>query len=146
MNGVNKVILVGTLTRDPETTYTGSGMAVCKLSVVTNKKYKSRQTNEMVEEAEFHRCTLFGKVGEIAQEYLHKGSQCYLEGELKTNKWQDKDGNDRYTTEVICNQLQMLGGKRDAEQPKDHVPPETGNSSAGGKTDEFFDDASSIPF
>ena len=135
MNGVNKVILVGTLARDPETTYTGSGMAVCKLSVVTNKKYKSRQTGEMVEEAEFHRCTLFGKVGEIAQEYLHKGSQCYLEGELKTNSW-EKDGIKRYTTEVICNQLQMLGGKR--EQPKDHV--ETGNSSAG---DGGFD---SIPF
>lgn len=115
--GVNKVILVGTLGKDPETRYMPSGGAVTGFSVATNESWKDKQTGEKQERTEWHNITIFGKLAEIAGEYLKKGSQVYLEGSLRTEKWQDKQGQDRYTTKIIANEMQMLGGRNDAGNP-----------------------------
>ena len=109
--GINKVILVGNLGDDPETRYSPSGTAVTKIRVATNESWKDKQTGEQQERTEWHRVTFFGRLGEIAAEYLRKGSQVYVEGSLRTNKWQGQDGQDRYTTEVIASEMQMLGGR-----------------------------------
>ena len=109
--GVNKAIIVGTLGQDPEVRYTASGSAVANLSVATNESWKDRQTGEMQERTEWHRIVLFGKLAEIAQQYLKKGSQAYFEGRIQTRKWQDQSGNDRYSTEIVANEMQMLGGR-----------------------------------
>ena len=105
---VNKVILNGNIGNDPDTKYTQSGMAVTTLSLATTSVRKDRDGNTQ-ERTEWHRVKLFGKLGEIAAEYLRKGSQVYIEGRLRTRKWQDKQGNDRYTTEIVGNEMQMLG-------------------------------------
>ncbi len=125
MRGVNKVILVGTLGRDPEIKHTQAGNTIASLSVATSERWKGKD-GQMQEETEWHRVVMFGKVAEIAGEYLSKGSQVYLEGKNKTRKWQDQSGNDRYTTEVVCRELQMLGGKRDdspREAPRQQQAP-----------------------
>jgi len=109
--GVNKVILVGNLGADPETKYMPSGDCVCNLSVATTESWKDKSSGEKVERTEWHRVVMFRRLAEIAGEYLRKGSQVYLEGKLKTRKWQDKNGNDRYTTEIEANEMQMLGGR-----------------------------------
>ncbi len=109
--GINKVILVGNLGDDPETRYSPSGTALTKIRVATNETWKDKQTGEQKERTEWHRVTFFGRLGEIAAEYLRKGSQVYVEGSLRTNKWQGQDGQDRYTTEVIADEMQMLGGR-----------------------------------
>ncbi len=109
--GINKVILVGNLGDDPDTRYSPSGTAVTKIRVATNETWKDKQTGEQKDRTEWHRVTLFGRLGEIAAEYLRKGSQVYLEGSLRTSKWQGQDGQDRYTTEVIASEMQMLGGR-----------------------------------
>lgn len=109
--GVNKVIIVGNLGQDPETRYMPSGGAVTNLTVATNRKWKDKQTGEQKEETEWHKVAAFGKLAEIMAEYLRKGSQVYIEGRLRTRKWQGKDGNDRYTTEIIADEMQMLGGR-----------------------------------
>lgn len=109
--GVNKAIIVGTLGQDPEVRYTANGSAVANISVATNENWKDRQTGEMQERTEWHRIVLFGKLAEIAQQYLKKGSQAYFEGRIQTRKWQDQSGNDRYSTEIVANEMQMLGGR-----------------------------------
>jgi len=109
--GVNKVILVGNLGNDPETRYMPSGDAVTNISVATTESWKDKQTGEQKEKTEWHRVVMFRRLGEIAAEYLRKGSQVYIEGKLRTNKWKDRDGNDRYTTEIIADEMQMLGGR-----------------------------------
>ena len=111
MSGVNKVIIVGNLGADPEVKYMPSGDAVCNLSVATTESWKDKQTGEKVEHTEWHRVVMFRRLAEIAGEYLRKGSQVYIEGKLKTRKWQDSNGNDRYTTEIEAREMQMLGGK-----------------------------------
>ena len=111
--GVNKVILIGTLGNDPEVKYTADGKPVANMSVATNESWVDKSTGEKKEKAEWHRIVAFGKLAEIIGEYLRKGSQVYLEGKLETNKWQDKEGNDRYTTQIIINQMNMLGGAGD---------------------------------
>ncbi|MDX1610636.1 MAG: single-stranded DNA-binding protein [Halofilum sp. (in: g-proteobacteria)] len=108
--GINKVILVGNLGADPETRYTPSGTAVANLRVATTKAWKDRNSGEQQERTEWHRVVMFNRLAEIAGEYLKKGRQVYIEGELRTNKWQDQQGNDRYTTEIVANEMQMLGG------------------------------------
>lgn len=108
--GVNKVILVGTLGADPETRYTTSGSPVCTLRLATNEAWKDRVTGELQERTEWHRVTLFGRTAEIASEYLRKGKQVYIEGKLRTEKYNDKDGVERYSTAVIGDELQLLGG------------------------------------
>jgi single-strand DNA-binding protein len=109
--GINKVIIVGNVGGDPETRYMPSGSAVTNLTVATNESWKDKQTGEQKERTEWHRVAMFNRLAEIAAEYLRKGSQVYIEGKLRTRKWQDKSGNDRYTTEIIADEMQMLGGR-----------------------------------
>ncbi|MDJ0906846.1 MAG: single-stranded DNA-binding protein [Woeseiaceae bacterium] len=144
--GINKVILVGNLGADPETRYMPSGSAVTNLSVATSESWKDKQTGEQKERTEWHKVAMFNRLAEIAAEYLRKGSQVYIEGKLRTRKWQDRDGNDRWTTEVIADEMQMLGGRgggggsapmssgQGSGPPS--APPQTG-------PDDFDDD---IPF
>ncbi|MGB5511468.1 MAG: single-stranded DNA-binding protein [Woeseiaceae bacterium] len=109
--GVNKVIIVGNLGQDPETRYMPSGAAVTNFTVATNESWKDKQTGEQKDRTEWHRVAMFNRLAEIAAEYLRKGSQVYIEGKLRTRKWQGQDGNDRYTTEIIADEMQMLGGR-----------------------------------
>jgi single-strand DNA-binding protein len=109
--GINKVILIGNLGADPETRAMPSGTTVANLRVATSENGRDKQSGEQQERTEWHRVALFGRLAEVAGEYLKKGSQVYIEGSLRTRKWQDKQGNDRYSTEIIGNELQMLGGR-----------------------------------
>ncbi|NNF61772.1 MAG: single-stranded DNA-binding protein [Gammaproteobacteria bacterium] len=109
--GINKVILVGNLGADPETRYSPNGSAVTRISVATSEQWRDKDSGEQKERTEWHKVVFFSRLAEIAGEYLRKGSQVYVEGNLRTNKWQDRDGNDRYTTEVIAREMQMLGGR-----------------------------------
>jgi single-strand DNA-binding protein len=109
--GINKVILIGNLGADPETRAMPSGTTVANLRVATSESWRDKQTGEQQERTEWHRVALFGRLAEVAGEYLRKGSQVYIEGSLRTRKWQDKQGNERYSTEIIGNDLQMLGGR-----------------------------------
>jgi single-strand DNA-binding protein len=120
--GVNKVILIGNLGADPETRAMPSGMTVANLRVATSEQWKDKQSGESKERTEWHTVALFGRLGEIAAEYLKKGSKVYLEGSLRTRKWQDKEGNDRYTTEVIATEMQMLDGRQGGEQQPEERP------------------------
>lgn len=117
--GVNKAILIGNLGQAPEVRYTPNGNPVCNMSVATDESYKDNQTGQVVPVTEWHRVTIFGKLAEVAGQYLRKGSKVYIEGKLKTRKWQAQDGSDRYTTEIVVDingQLQMLDGKPDGNQ------------------------------
>ena len=107
--GINKAVIVGTLGRDPEIRYSSNGNAVVNISVATNESWKDRETGEPQERTEWHRIVIFGKLGEIASQYLKKGERAYFEGRIKTSKWQDQSGNDRYTTEIVASEMQMLG-------------------------------------
>ena len=109
--GVNKAIIVGTLGQDPEIRYTANGGAVANISVATNETWRDKATGEAQERTEWHRIVMFGKLAEIAQQYLKKGSQAYFEGRIQTRKWQDNEGKDRYNTEIVANEMQMLGGR-----------------------------------
>ena len=109
--GINKVILIGNLGQDPETKAMPSGTTVCNLRIATSESWKDKQTGETKEQTEWHTVAMFGRLAEIAGEYLRKGSQVYIEGRLRTRKWQDKNGNDRYSTEIVANEMQMLGGR-----------------------------------
>lgn len=133
--GINKVILIGNLGADPETRHTAGGNAVTNLSVATSESWRDKQTGEQRENTEWHRVVLFGKLGEIAGEYLRKGSKVYLEGRLQTRKWQDRDGNDRWTTEIIANDMQMLdsrgGGDTMGSSSQDYRRPSSDSSSPG---------------
>jgi single-strand DNA-binding protein len=109
--GINKVILVGNLGNDPETRYTQAGAAITNVSVATSETWKDKQTGQPQERTEWHRVVFFNRLGEIAGEYLRKGSKIYVEGSLRTRKWQDKEGQDRYTTEIVGNEMQMLDSR-----------------------------------
>jgi len=111
--GINKVIIVGNVGQDPEVRYMPSGGAVTNISVATSESWKDKQSGEQTDRTEWHRVVFFNRLGEIAGEYLKRGTKIYLEGSLRTRKWQDKDGNDRYTTEIIANEMQMLDRKND---------------------------------
>lgn len=142
--GVNKVILVGTCGQDPEIKFMPSGDAVCNLSLATSEQWTDKKTSQKVEKTEWHRVTLFGKVAEIAGEYLRKGSQVYIEGKLQTREW-EKDGIKRYTTEIIVDMrgtMQLLGGKSDNSEPRQQ---QSKPKSSDPAPDDGFDD-SSIPF
>ena len=130
-NGINKVILVGNLGRDPEVRYTQSGAAVATIALATSESWRDKNTGEQREKTEWHRVSLFGKLAEVAGEYLKKGSQVYIEGQLQTRKWQDQQsGQDRYTTEIIVQgyngTMQMLGGKSNQQQNNAVSEPERG--------------------
>lgn len=118
MASLNKVLLIGNIGRDPESRYLADGGAVCNISVATTDTWKDK-SGEKQEKTEWHRVSFFGKLAEIAIEYLKKGAQVYVEGRLQTRKWQDKEGNDKYTTEIVADKMQMLGGRG---EPKDEAP------------------------
>lgn len=113
--GINKVILVGNLGADPDVRYTTSGTAICELRIATSEQWTDKQSGEKQERTEWHRVKLFGKLGEIAGEYLGKGRQVYIEGSLRTDKYTDKEGVERYSTNIIANEMQMLGGNPGGE-------------------------------
>lgn len=158
--GVNKVILLGNLGNDPEVKYTQNGGAVTNLTLATSETWRDKTTGENREKTEWHRVVLFGKIAEVAGEYLHKGAKVYIEGQLQTRKWTDKDGIDRYTTEVVVNiggTMQMLGGKSEqgaanqapVTQSGDGAKPTSGaqktsKPSTGNEPPVDFDD--DIPF
>lgn len=144
--GVNKVILVGNLGQDPEIKYMPSGQAVCNISIATTESWNDKTSGEKVEKTEWHRIVFFRKLAEIAGEYLRKGSQVYVEGRLQTRKWQDQSGADRYTTEIVANEMQMLGGKGGgvATMPESSSPSSQSKPAvASAGADDFDDD---IPF
>jgi single-strand DNA-binding protein len=111
--GINKVILVGNLGKDPEIRYTASGAAIANITIATSESWRDKQSGEKQEKTEWHRVVFFSRLAEIVGEYLKKGSQVYVEGRLQTRKWQDKSGQDRYTTEIVANEMQMLGSRGD---------------------------------
>ena len=151
--GVNKVILVGNLGQDPQSRAMPSGKAVVNLRIATTDQWRDKQTGENKENTEWHTVVMFDRLAEIAAEYLRKGSQVYIEGKLRTREWQDKEGNDRYSTEIVANDMQMLGGRggggatggggyeREPAQRSGGAPE--GGAAGGGSRDEFDDD---IPF
>ena len=145
--GINKVILIGNLGQDPETRAMPSGSSVANLRIATSESWKDKQSGEMKERTEWHSVAMFGRLAEIAGEYLRKGSQVYIEGRLRTRKWQDKQGQDRYSTEIVADQMQMLGGKgggmggADAEGPPRERPAT--RAQAAEPAAELDDD---IPF
>jgi single-strand DNA-binding protein len=140
--GINKVILVGHLGADPETRYMPSGGAVTNVRIATTEAWKDKNTGDQQERTEWHSVAFFGRLAEIAGEYLRKGSQVYVEGRLRTRKWQDRDGNDRYTTEIVANEMQMLGGRPGAGAPA-KSSPSSPPPSDGPPSEDFDDD---IPF
>jgi len=154
--GVNKVILIGNLGADPEVRYAASGAAVANLRLATSEAWKDKQSGELQERTEWHKVVLYNRLGEIAGEYLKKGSKVYIEGSLRTNKWQDQSGNDRYTTEIIANSMQMLdskgGGSASMDMPNDFdqsmavekKPSRAPQAKAVNMVEEDFDD--DIPF
>jgi len=150
--GINKVILIGNLGNDPEVRYTASGSAVANVSLATSESWRDKESGEQQERTEWHRIVFFGRLAEIVAEYLRKGSQIYIEGRLQTRKWQDKEGNDKYTTEIVANEMQMLGSRgggggadagaaggstRGSASREERAP-------AKNKDDDFVDD--DIPF
>lgn len=145
--GVNKVIILGNLGSDPDVRNTASGSVVTNISVATAEAWRDKQSGEMQERTEWHRVVFFGRVAEVARDYLRKGSQCYIEGRLTTEKWQAQDGTDRYTTKIVARELQLLGGRRDDSGPQSGG----GGGYSGGQQqsrqqklqDDFDDD---IPF
>lgn len=157
MASVNKVIIIGNLGRDPETRYMPDGAAITNVSIATSFSWTDKASGEKKEETEWHRVVFRGKLADVAGEYLKKGSSCYVEGRLRTRKWQDKDGQDRYTTEIVAERMQMLGGRRDGDEaphedrhepaaaraaPKREEPKPAAKKPAG-KFDDLEDD---IPF
>ncbi len=137
--GVNKAIIIGTLGRDPEIKYTASGSAVVNINVATNESWKDKNTGEMNERTEWHRIVMFGKLAEIAAQYLKKGSQAYFEGRLQTRKWQDQSGQDRYTTEIVANEMQMLGGRPDASGGTSNFQSRQQNQQPASQPSSHFD-------
>ena len=134
--GINKVILVGNLGQDPETRYMPSGKAVTNLRLATSDSWKDKQTGEQREQTEWHSVVMYDRLAEIAAEYLRKGSQIYVEGRLKTRKWQDKEGKDRWTTEIVADEMNMLGGKGGGASAGERAPAGAaggGGSSGGGR-------------
>ena len=144
--GVNKVILVGNLGKDPEVRYMPNGNAVANITLATSESWKDKTTGEQQEKTEWHRIVMFRRLGEIAGEYLKKGSQVYIEGKLQTRKWQDNSGNDRYTTEIVANEMQMLGGRGSGvgNQGGDSAPSKVAEPMPATAAAGDFDD--DIPF
>ncbi len=151
--GVNKAILIGNLGADPDTRYMPSGSAVTNCRIATTEAWKDRETGDQQERTEWHNIVFFGRLAEIAGEYLRKGSQVYIEGRLRTRKWQDREGNDRWTTEINADQMQMLGGRPGAGAPAATpssrseapapAPAAPAQAPAAAQAEDFEDD---IPF
>ena len=152
--GINKVILIGNLGNDPDVRYTSGGSPIANISLATSESWRDKETGDQQERTEWHRIVFFGRLAEIVSEYLRKGSKVYVEGRLQTRKWQDRDGNDRYTTEIVANEMQMLDSKGGAGEefagPSGQARRQAGASPPGqqetspDKGGEFVDD--DIPF
>jgi single-strand DNA-binding protein len=136
MASVNKVILVGNLGKDPETRYAPNGDAICNITLATTDSWKDKTTGEKKEMTEWHRVVFFNRLAEIAGQYLRKGSAVYVEGSLRTRKWQDKEGQDRYTTEIRADQMQMLGSRQGAGGSEGHAGGGAGSSGGGDDFDQ----------
>ena len=150
MASVNKVIVLGNVGRDPELRYTPSGAAVCNVALATSRSWKAKDSTERQEETEWHRVVLYDRLAEVAAEYLKKGNPVYFEGRLKTRKWQDKEGKDVYTTEIVAEQMQLLGSREQGESrapspaPRQAPPrPAAPAPKSGSSFDDMDDD---IPF
>ncbi len=155
MASVNKVILVGNLGADPETRYSANGDAVCNIRMATTDRFRDKASGELKESTEWHRVVFFGKLAETAGQYLKKGRQVYVEGRIRTNKWQDKEGNERYTTEIIANDMKMLGSREGMGAPSSSdgeyggsMPSATAaaRSAPAKKTPSFDEMDDDIPF
>lgn len=148
MASVNKVILIGNAGRDPEVRYSASGSAVCNLTLATSRQWKNKDSGEKQEETEWHRVVFYDRLAEVVGEYVKKGKPVYVEGRLKTRKWQDKDGVDKYTTEVVADSMQLLGGREGGAAPapaprqQRTAAPAPAPKSTGG----FEDDDLDVPF
>jgi len=146
--GVNKVILVGNLGKDPEVRYSPNGSAMANVTIATAESWKDKQSGEKQEKTEWHRVVFFNRLAEIVGEYLKKGSQVYIEGRLQTRKWQGQDGQDRYTTEIVANEMQMLGsrpggGDTSWNQQASNAPAQQSSPASAPPADDFDDD---VPF
>ena len=151
--GINKVILIGNLGADPEVRYTPNGNAVANITLATSTAWRDKQSGELMDRTEWHRIVFFNRLAEIVGEYLHKGSKIYIEGSLRTRKWQDKTGNDRYTTEIIANEMQMLDSRNSSGDDNNYTHRSTANqeqavtpaeqTSKASHADDLDDD---IPF
>ncbi len=146
--GINKVIIIGNCGQDPETRHTPSGNAITNLSIATSESWKDKTTGEAQERTEWHRIVFFNRLGEIAGEYLKKGSKVYVEGSLRTRKWQDNNGQDRYTTEIVASNMQMLDSRTEgnnyaAPAQRPEPPPQNQPMDANAAAQDFDDD---IPF
>lgn len=154
MASVNKVILVGNLGKDPETRYMSGGDAVCNITVATSESWKDKNTGEKREITEWHKVVFYRKLAEIAGQYLRKGSSVYVEGRIRTRKWQDKDGNDRYTTEIEATEMQMLGSRQSGgqsdqggyQQPQSRPAANPGQQPRQQQRQAYDDLSDDIPF
>jgi len=151
--GINKVILVGNLGNDPEMRYGNNGNAIANISLATTDSWKDKNTGEQQDRTEWHRVVMFNRLGEIAGEYLKKGSQVYIEGRLQTRKWQDQSGQDRYSTEVVASEMQMLGGKGEdsgsaprSSQGQSNQAHQSNQNQAPQNQAPDFDDDIDLPF
>ena len=144
MRGVNRVIIIGNCGSDPEVKQFANGGSVTTISVATSEQWNDKQTGEKREQTEWHRISLYNKLAEIAAQYLRKGSQVYVEGSLRTRKYQDQNGQDRYVTEIRADQMQMLGGNQNAPQNPNQQPPNFNNNMQGEPKPSTVDD--DIPF
>lgn len=150
MRGVNKCIILGFVGRDPETRHMPNGGAVCNFSVATSEQWTDKQSGDKQERTEWHAIVAFGKLAEICSEYVRKGGQVYVEGSIRTRKWTDKEGKDRYSTEIVADGMQLLGSRAGGDKPQtygkagtqDHAKAASGDAPQG----DAFDDADSIPF
>jgi len=154
--GVNKVILIGNLGAEPDVRFTPGGVAVANVRIATSESWRDKQSGELTDRTEWHRLVFFGRLAEVVKDYVHKGSKIYVEGRLQTRKWQGQDGQDRYTTEIVCNEMQMLdgrgeggGGREPREQREQREPRSQDNrreqqSMPDMADDPGFDD--DIPF
>ena len=149
--GINKVILVGNLGKDPEVRYTANGAAIANITIATSESWRDKTSGEKQEKTEWHRVVFFSRLAEIVGEYLRKGSQVYVEGRLQTRKWQDQSGQDRYTTEIVANEMQMLGGRGDGGGQAQQSPgfrkpaePKAAPAQQPAVEEDFQDD--DIPF
>lgn len=142
---LNKVTLIGRIGADPEVRYTPSGDAIATIRLATTRRWKDRNTNERKEETEWHRVVFFGNTAKMVGEHLKKGSQIYVEGRLRTQKWQDKSGADRYTTEIVANEMHFLDRKEGGQNAGHSSGQNTGQNSSAPEHDDYFDD-DDIPF
>lgn len=146
MAGINKVIIIGNLGRDPEIRYTQSGVAVCRLNIATTRSWINKETNQKSEETEWHRVTVWGKQGENCNNFLAKGRQAYVEGRLRTSSYEDKDGIKRYSTEIVAETVQFLGGRQDGQSPSGQPQSPSSSEPSGQPGPPLGPEDDDIPF